>query len=296
MLITSILSPTFLTGQNLGNVADRISPLSIVALAQTVCVLSGGIDLSLGANVSLATVILSFTGRGGTLAIGPALLVCLLTGMTAGLANGIGIVHFNLPPLIMTLSSSVILQGISLHFREIPGGSVDMAFCDALGERIGFIPVRFMLALVLYAAVWWFPSFTKFGRHIYAVGGNAEFARRSGINPTLVRIGAHTIAGVLGATGGIMLAARVYSGDPVIGAPLGMDSVAATIVGGTSFPGGIGGAVGTLAGAALMAMMSNLLNMLNIYVHYQYILRGLILCGALVIYHARRKAGAADAH
>lgn len=295
MVITGILSPTFLTLGNLGNVADRIAPLAVTALAQTVCVLSGGPDLSLGANLSLATVILSFTG-GATASLGlvQGLILCVVMGLLAGLVNGLGTTYLRLPSLIMTLSTSAILQGVALHLRETPGGSVNGAFCDLLGLRLGFLPVSFLLCIALYAAIWWVLSFTKLGRSIYAVGGHPENARKCGIDIIRTRIGAHMLGGALAAVAGMMLAARVYSGDPVIGLPMGMDSIAATLVGGTAIVGGIGGPVGSFAGAMLLSMMSNLLNLLDVYVYYQYILRGLILCGALVLYQIRRQGGKAQ--
>ncbi|MEX0975190.1 MAG: ABC transporter permease [Bacillota bacterium] len=294
MAITGMLSSTFLTLGNLGNVADRIAPLAVTALAQTVCILSGGTDLSLGAIVSLATVILSFTGgAGAALSLPMGIMLCLVMGLLAGLSNGLGITYLKLPPLIMTLSTSAILQGVALYLRETPGGSVNGAFCDLIGWRLGFLPVSFLLCLLLYGLIWWVLSFTRIGRSIYAVGGHPENARKCGISIVGVRIRAHMLGGALASIGGMMLAARVYSGDPVIGLPMGMDSVAATLVGGTAIVGGIGGPVGTLAGAILLSMMSNLLNLLNVYVYYQYILRGLILCGALVLYQLRRKEGGA---
>ena len=218
------------------------APLAVTALGQTVCVLSGGPDLSLGANLSLATVILSYTGgpnRQISLALG--LLLCLAIGLLAGFVNGIGTTYLRLPSLIMTLSTSAILQGVALRFRETPGGIVDVAFCDLLGRRLGFLPVSFLLCLILYGLIWWVLSFTKLGRAIYALGGHAENARKCGINVVKTRIGAYMLGGVLASIAGMMLAARVYSGDPVIGLPMGMDSVAATLVGGTAISGSIGG-------------------------------------------------------
>lgn len=285
--VTSILSPAFLTLRNLCNVADRIAPLAVTALAQTVCIISGGIDLSLGATVSLATVILSFTGSNQPLSLAVGLLLCLLMGVTVGACNGLGIAYFRLPPLIMSLATSAVLQGISLYFRAVPGGEVNRSLCQAMGERIWFIPVSFLVTVTLYVTVWLMLSRTKLGRSCYAVGGHPENARKCGINPGLTRVRAQIITSLIGSMAGIMLAARVYTGDAVIGMPLGMDSVAAAIVGGTAITGGIGGPVGTFAGAMLMSMMSNLLNLLNVFVYYQYILRGLILCGALVFYQLR---------
>jgi len=177
--------------------------------------------------------------------------------------------------------------------RREPTKSVSYPLCKAMGKRIGFLPVSFIVTLLLYFGIWWFLSHTKMGRSFYAFGGHPDNARKCGINPFKTRIYAQVITGVLGSIAGIMLAARVYSGDAVIGIPMGMDSVAATVVGGTAITGGIGGPVGTLAGAVLLSMMSNLLNLLNVHVYYQYVLRGLILCGALVFYQLRKRGGSA---
>jgi len=294
-VFTGLFSEHFFTVGNIQNLAERMSPLALLALGQTIAILVGGIDLSVGAVVSLITVVLSFTGRDATLSILPALLLCLLIGLVVGVLNGMGAVYLRLDPLIASLAMSAIVQGVALIFRQSPGGSVYTPFALFLGSRIAGIPVNFLLTLLIYVLVWILLSFTRFGRSVYAVGGNQEHARQSGIDVARVKILASALVGLLASLAGILLAARIYSGDPVIGNPMTLDSVAGAIVGGTPFPGGSGGPVGTLAGAMLLTLIGNLLNMLNVAAYYQYIIKGLILAGALVFYYSRKRRETAHA-
>lgn len=288
MAATSLLSEDFRDPVNLQNLGDRMAPLAVLSLAQTIVILAGGIDLSVGAMVSVATVILSFSGRDATIPVLPAILLVLLLGVAFGAINGLGVVWLRMDPLIMTLATSAILQGIALFLRQAPGGLVSMDLAGVLNARpLGF-PVSFLFALALFALVWVFLSYTRPGRAIYAVGGNLELARESGIRTGQVRILAHVLCGLLAAVAGILLAARIYAGDPVVGNSMTLDSVAAAIVGGTPFPGGSGGPVGTFGGAGLLAIIGNLLNMLDVSAYYQYIIKGLILAVALVFFFYRR--------
>ena len=289
MVVTGVISEDFRQIGNLQNLGDRMAPLAVLALAQTLAILVGGIDLSVGAMVSVATVILSFTGKDPTLGLWPAIALVLVIGLVLGAANGLGIVALHLDPLIMTLASSAVLQGVALFLRPQPGGLIDLPFARALGERPLGIPVGFILTLVIFAAVWVFLSYTRAGRAMYAVGGNLEAARQSGIGVNRTRILAYTLTGLLAAIAGILLAARIYGGNPVVGNSMTLDSIAAAIVGGTPFPGGSGGPVGTFGGAALLGIIGNVLNMVEASPYYQYIVKGLILAGALVFFYYRRR-------
>ncbi len=289
MVVTGALSSDFRDPANLQNLADRTAPLAVLALGQTIVILVGGIDLSVGAMVSVATVVLSFTGRDPTIGLLPALVAVLAIGLTLGVVNGLGVVALRLDPLIMTLASSAVMQGLALFLRQSPGGMIDRPFADMLGQRPLGVPVGFLLALVLFALIWTLLSYTRAGRAMYAVGGNLEFARESGIGVDRTRLLAYVLASLLAAVAGILLAARIYSGDPVVGNSMTLDSIAAAIVGGTPFPGGAGGPVGTLGGATLLAIVGNVLNMLAVSSYFQYILKGLILASALVFFFYRRR-------
>jgi len=289
IVLTGALSEDFRDPGNLQNLADRMAPLAVLALAQTVVILVGGIDLSVGAMVSLVTVILSFTGRDATIGIMAAVPLVLVLGAAFGAINGLGVVALRLDPLIMTLASSAVLQGLALFLRQSPGGLIDPSFADALGQRPFGVPGGFILAILLFALVWMLLSYTRVGRAMYAVGGNLESARESGIGVDRTRLLAYVLAGLLAAAAGVLLAARIHAGDPVVGNSMTLDSVAAAIVGGTPFPGGSGGPVGTFGGAGLLAIIGNVLNMLNVSAYYQYIIKGLILASALVFFFYRRR-------
>ncbi len=289
MAFTAALSSDFRQLGNLQNVADRMAPLAVLALAQTLVILVGGIDLSVGAMVSVATVILSFTGRNATIGLVPALVMVLAVGTLTGAANGIGVVVLRLEPLIMTLASSAILQGLALLVRSQPGGLIDLGFAQAIDTQVLAVPVGALLALAIFTLVWVLLSYTRAGRAMYAIGCNLESARQSGVPVNRVRLLTYTLAGLLAAVAGILLAARIYGGDPVVGNSMTLDSIAAAIIGGTPFPGGSGGPVGTLGGAALLAIIGNVLNMLEVSPYYQYIIKGLILAGALFFFYIRRR-------
>jgi len=289
MAITAVLEVDFRQIGNLQNLADRMAPLAVLSLAQTLVILIGGIDLSVGAVVSVSTVILSFSGRDPTIDLVPALLLVLLLGTATGFANGLGVVALRLDPLIMTLSSSAILQGVALWVRPQPGGSINLAFAGAMGDRTLGVSVSFLLTIVIFALVWVLMSYTRFGRAMYAIGGNLESSRQSGVPVNRVRVLTYTLAGFLAAVAGILLAARIYGGDALVGNSMTLDSIAATIIGGTPFPGGSGGAVGTFGGAGLLAIIGNVLNMLAVSPYYQYIIKGLILAGALFFFYIRRR-------
>jgi ribose transport system permease protein len=141
----------------------------------------------------------------------------------------------------------------------------------------------------IFTLVWVLLSYTRAGRAMYATGGNLESARQSGVPVNRVRLLTYTLAGLLAAIAGILLGARIYGGNPVVGNSMTLDSIAAAIIGGTPFPGGAGGPVGTLGGAALLALIGNVLNMLEVSPYYQYIIKGLILAGALFFFYVRRR-------
>ncbi|MCL5677159.1 MAG: ABC transporter permease, partial [Firmicutes bacterium] len=228
VVLTLILSPTFRTQQNFRHVVTQVTPLAAVAVGQTIVLLLGGIDLSIGSVVSLATVILSFSGRNGSLNIWAALVLALAMGALVGFINGTGVVRLRVPPLLMTLGSMAVVKGAALYLRDAPGGSVDRTFTRFMNWSAGPVTMFGVGLVLLYLAAWAFLSFTRPGRHLYATGGDREHARRSGVNVDWTAILGYTLAGLVGAIGGILLAARIYSGDPVLGDAFSLDSVAAS--------------------------------------------------------------------
>ncbi|MDB5055818.1 MAG: transporter permease [Bacilli bacterium] len=289
LIITSILSPTFRTSDNFVNIVSQVAPLAIVAIGQTIVLLLGGIDLSLGSIISLTTVLMALCSDHGAFGLTGSLLLCLLTGAFVGLINGIGIIKFKIPPLIMTLSTMTFIKGISLYLMPSPGGRVNMAFMEFMTNEWGPVTVMGISILLLYVLFFFVLSSTKLGRYIYASGGDGEHAQKSGIPTTKIQITGYMLSGVLAAIAGILLSVRLFSGDPVVGDSYSLDSIAASVVGGISLFGGIGSIIGTFAGSFIISMTNNVLNMLNIFAYYQYIVKGLILVMALLLFQLKRR-------
>jgi ribose transport system permease protein len=248
-----------------------------------------GIDMSVGSVLSLSTVLMASLST--TIGVLPAILVTLLAGLVAGALNGGGIVALRIPPLIMTISTGAIIQGISLLIMNKPGGRVDSSLLF-LGKTLGPISVSGILAILLYAIIFAVMHYTRLGRYWYATGGNPLHARQSGLPTQKLTIMSYAASGLFASIAGILLAVRIFSGDPVIGASYSMDSVAAAVVGGILLSGGIGTVAGTFAGAMVLSIINNILNMLKVFAYYQYIIKSLILILALLIFQLRRRKSA----
>lgn len=292
VLVTSFVSPSFRTAINIDNLVNQLGTLAIVAIGQTFVILEAGIDLSVGAVVSLSTVVMGLmTGNGGIwLPIG--LLLTLIIGIAVGVLNGVGVVFLRVPPLIMTLASTAIVGGVALYLMPSPGGIVDEGFANFVDGSIGPIPSLALIILLLYGVGWLLLASTAFGRATFAVGadvGEGEIARRNGVPVRRVQVLGYILSGLAAAIGGIILSARIYSGDPTIGDTFALDSIAAVVLGGTSLFGGIGGVVGTLGGAILLTLLGNVLNMINVPTYYQQIAEGVILVVALVSYRVSQR-------
>lgn len=284
LVVTAIISPTFRTVDNTVNVISQFAPLAIAAIGQTIILLLGGIDLSVGSVVSFATVVMAIFSDISPAHLAGSILLALAAGVATGVVNGIGIVKFKIPPLIMTLATMSVLKGVSLFLMPAPGGMVAMGFADAFALSWGPVSVMGLSVLALYGIFFIMLSSTRTGRNMYAAGGDLANARKTGIPVTKVTILGYALSGLLAAVAGIVLAARIFSGDPIVGDAYSMDSIAAAVVGGTSLLGGIGGVIGSLAGALLISLTKNVLNMLNVFAYYQYIVKGVILVLALLLF------------
>jgi ribose transport system permease protein len=285
ILTASVLSERFRTVANFGNIFLQASPLIIAAIGQGIVLISGGIDMSVGSMVSLATVIMATLSA--VIGAVPALIIVLAAGLVAGGLNGIGSSKLHIPPLITTLSVSAILRGISLLIMNRPGGRISPSLLF-LTQTIGPISVSGIIAIIFYILVFWGTHYSRTGRYLYALGGNPLHARQSGLPVDRLRVMSFMASGFFSALAGFMLAARIYSGDPIIGDSYSMDSVAAAVVGGILLSGGIGSIAGAFAGAMLLAMINNVLNMLKVFAYYQYIIKSLILILALLAFQLKR--------
>ena len=282
---TASQSPYFLTPLNLGDLALQIAPLALAALGQLAVVLLGGVDLSVGPTMSLVTAIGSFLIVGNSLGqsfVGVA--ACLFAGLLVGMLNAFMILVLRIPDLISTLSSFSIVTGVTLLVRPSPGGELSPAFLDAAAAQIGPAPIVPLIVVALYLLAEWVLVRGRIGAKLYAVGSSNEAAFVIGIRIEAVRAGAYVFCSLCAVLAGLMIAARIGSGDPQAGAQFTLTSITAVVIGGASVFGGRGTAIGTLAGAILVGLMQNALNHLQVSAYYQYIWTGALTLIAVIVF------------
>ena len=270
---------------------QRMVALGMVALGQTVVILCGSIDLSVGTVISVAAVAASGIMRGNPAMMVPAVLAVVLLSLAIGVVNGMVITRLKVSPLIATLGLGLVLQGIlSANVKDF-AGSVPTAFQVVAYGTVGPLPWS-VLALAVFAVIgWWLLQRTRFGAHLYAVGGNAAGARLAGIRTDRVTLQAHALCSLMAGLTGLYLASRLGSGAPWIGRDgvYDLESIAVVVIGGTLLSGGRGGVWGTVAGVLLFAVIDAMFNMLGVPAFPKQILRGAIVIAAVAAYAARGK-------
>ena len=277
------LTPHFLTVSNLLNVAEQTSINAIVAVGMTFVILSGGIDLSVGSIVALSGVMLGTAiENDGPIALGIPL--ALAVGTLCGAVNGTLIVRGGLPPFIVTLGMMSIARGAALVYTEgRPVSGFDEAFRAIATARIGFIPAPVIITALVYLAAHFVLTRTPFGRYVYAIGGNEEATRLSGVHVGFHKTWIYGVSGFMSAVAAIILTARLNSAQPIAGMMYELDAIAATVIGGTSLMGGQGTLVGTLIGALIMGVLRNGLNLLGVSSFLQQIVIGGVIIGAVLV-------------
>jgi ribose transport system permease protein len=277
------LTPHFLTVSNLLNVAEQTSINAIVAVGMTFVILSGGIDLSVGSLVALSGVMLGTAIQNdGPIALGIPL--ALVIGTLCGSINGVLIVRGGLPPFIVTLGMMSIARGAALVYTEgRPVSGFDEAFRAIATGRIGFIPAPVIITGVVYLGAHLVLTRTPFGRYVYAIGGNEEATRLSGVHVGFHKTWIYGVSGLMSAVAAIILTARLNSAQPIAGMMYELDAIAATVIGGTSLMGGQGTLVGTLIGALIMGVLRNGLNLLGVSSFLQQIVIGAVIIGAVLV-------------
>jgi len=283
---TTIQSPYFLTERNLGNLVIQVVPLALASIGQMTVILLGGIDLSVGPLISLVTAIASFTivrGPAGLLGI----FLCLAVGLLVGGLNSALIVGLRIPDLISTLATYSVVLGTALIVRPSPGGSVSEEFADLITTRLGWFPAAGVVLLVMGVIGELLLLKGRIGTRLYAVGSRPEAAFVAGIRVNAIRCCAYLFCGLMAAAAGLVVAARIGSGDPQAGSQFTLSSIAAVVVGGTSVFGGRGTLVGTLLGVMLLMLLQNVLNELHVTAYYQYIWTGALLLFSVALYSLR---------
>ena len=287
IVILMVMLPQFRTARNLSNILLRAVPLLAVSTGQTIVLLGAGIDLSVGAVLALATTVASVSLSVNI--VGGVLLV-LVCGMLVGLINGVGVTQLKINPFIMTIGTTIITGGIALYIRPYPGGTIPLEYVNVTLARIGTFPLTpCILAVLVFLLGLIGLRKTRFGRHLYAVGGNIEASRLAGIHTNGILIGSYVVSGFFAALAGLYMTARISCGDPAVGAPYQMESIAAAVLGGTALTGGRGGMGGTIIGVLLLAMLGNVFNLLDINIYWQNILRGIILISVVIFSQLRAR-------
>jgi ribose transport system permease protein len=278
-----ILTPYFLTVSNLLNIAEQTSINAIVAVGMTFVILSGGIDLSVGSIVALSGVVLGTSLQSGQ-PMPVALVAAAVVGLACGLANGALVSWGGLPPFIVTLGTMSIARGAALLYTEgRPVSGFDAGFRLLATGRVGFIPAPVIAMLVVYAIAHFVLTRTTFGRYVYAIGGNEEATRLSGVAIRFHKTMIYGVSGLMSAFAAIILTARLNSAQPIAGMMYELDAIAATVIGGTSLMGGEGSLGGTLVGALIMGVLRNGLNLLGVSSFLQQIVIGGVIVVAVLL-------------
>ena len=278
-----VFTPHFLTMSNLVNVVEQTSINAIVAVGMTFVILSGGIDLSVGSIVALAGVVLGTALQGGQ-PLPVALTLALAAGTACGLANGALISRGGLPPFIVTLGMMSIARGAALLFTEgRPVSGFDASFRVVATGRVGFVPAPVIVMAVVYAVAHIVLTRTTFGRYVYAIGGNEEATRLSGVAVRFHKTMVYGVSGLMSGVAAVMLTARLNSAQPIAGINYELDAIAATVIGGTSLMGGEGTLGGTLVGALIMGVLRNGLNLLGVSSFLQQIVIGGVIVVAVLL-------------
>jgi len=281
-LVLWAATPHFLTVSNLLNVLEQTSINAIVAVGMTYVIISGGIDLSVGSVLAVAGIVLALALEGG-LPAPVAIVLALATGTACGLANGVLITFGRLPPFIATLGMMSVARGAALMLAE---GRPISGFSEgfrALATARVLVPAPVVITAGVYLVAHFVLVQTVFGRATYAIGGNEEAARLSGVHVRFHKTAVYGVAGLTSAIAAILLTARLNSAQPTAGTMYELDAIAATVIGGTSLLGGEGTLVGALIGALIMGVLRNGLNLLNVSSFFQQVVIGAVIIGAVLI-------------
>jgi ribose transport system permease protein len=290
-VVMTILSPFFLTFNNLFNVGTQIAVIAILALGQTFVIVSGGIDLSVGSVLGLAGIVFGWATAVANLPLPVALALGIGAGALAGLVNGLLITLGNLPPFIATLAMLSAASGLALVISDgqplnpIPEPILSLGS----GDLFGIVPLPVIVMLVMWAITIGVLRSTYSGRSMYAIGGNEEAARLSGINVSRQKLIIYTLSGLFAGIAGILLTARLASADPQAGFTYELDAIAAVVIGGASLSGGVGNATGTLIGALILGVLRNGLNLLNVSAFWQQVIIGAVIALAVMTDTLRRR-------
>ena len=289
--LLSVLSPHFLSVSNLRNVLEQTAINAVVAVGMTFVIVSGGIDLSVGSIVAVSGVLLA-----SALAAGAPVPVAIAAGLAAGalcgLANGLLVTRGRLPPFIATLGMMSVARGAALVFTDgRPVSGFEAGFRSLATERVLGLPAPVLVVAVSYVAAHLLLTRTRFGRYVYAIGGNEEATRLSGVAVRFHKTMVYVLSGATSALAAVLLTARLNSAQPIAGMMYELDAIAATVIGGTSLLGGSGSLGGTLVGALIMGVLRNGLNLFGVSSYLQQIVIGAVIIVAVLVDSLLKRPG-----
>lgn len=300
-VVLGIVSPYFFIEQNIVNVLRQASINGILAIGMTFVILTRGIDLSVGSVVALGGIIgASFATTSSIAGVSGApypaivaILIGVLVGLACGTVSGVVVSRFKVPSFVVTLGMLSAARGLTLLYTQgKPVPSLTPSFRWIGTGQVFGVPAPVILLVGVFVISWWVLGKTRFGRHVYAVGGNPRAANTSGIFVSRIRLAVYMISGATAGLAGLVLAARTGSGLTQAGVAYELDAIAAVVIGGTSLSGGVGSVTGTLFGALIIAVMNNGLDLLGVDSNYQQIIKGLMIVIAVLIDTSREKEGA----
>ncbi|WP_320129708.1 ABC transporter permease [uncultured Sphaerochaeta sp.] len=284
IIILSIASPVFFTVKNFLNVFRQISITSVLAIGVTFVILTGGIDLSLGSIVAIAGVSAASFAHPGKFPLIVSISAGIGIGIVFGLFIGVLVSKGKVASFIVTLGVTTIARGMALLIAKgRPVSNLAENFNFIGNGTVLFVPIPIIIAIVVLLLSAFLLNKTKFGRYVYAIGGNIDAAYASGINVDSILLLVYVICSGCAGLAGVMQAARIQVGQPSIGSGYELTAIAAVVIGGTSLAGGIGTIYGTIVGSLIMGFISNGLDLLNVSSYYQQIIQGLIIIGAVLL-------------
>lgn len=287
----TIAEPVFIDSRNLINIFKQVSVIGTLAFGVTLVIITGGIDLSSGSVVALVGVVAATFAAPGESII-TAVLIGLAVGAACGLFNGTVLAITGIPPFIVTLGMMTAARGAALLFTNgRPVSDISDGFLVLGSGTIGLLPIPVLIFLIMGGLTHVLLRKSKFGKTVYAYGGNEQAAKVCGINVNKVLIIVYTYAGIMSAVGGIILTARVSSGNPTAGTGYELDAIASAVIGGTSLNGGVGFISGTIIGALIIGVLNNGLTLMGVSPYWQQIIKAIIIIGAVVLDSYKNKGG-----
>ena len=294
VIALSFASPFFLRPSNILNVLRQTSINAILSIGMTFVILTSGIDLSVGSILAFSGIVAaSFASEAMGGAVYHPLVAAamgLIGGVVLGAINGVLVARWRMPAFVVTLGMLSMARGFTFIYTDgMPVPRIDESFLFwGQGVILG-IPFPVIVLAIVFAVAWVILYKTRYGRYIYAVGGNEKSAKISGVNTRLIIFSVYVISGLLSALGGIILTARTTAGLPQAGQAYELDAIAAVVIGGTSLSGGQGSLTGTLTGALLIGVINNGLDLLGVSSYYQQVIKGAIIIGAVLLDSLRKK-------